>query len=89
MCIRDRSETAVQKLEERFSSLYDMPKKREDLALGEVIMSPDELIPMPEEPTCLLRYIGTDDWARPVYQDQYGKLWKDVEPVSYTHLSDS
>ena len=56
-----------------------MPKKREDLALGEVIMSPDELIPMPEEPTCLLRYIGTDDWARPVYQDQYGKLWKDVE----------
>ena len=73
------SETAVQKLEERFSSLYDMPKKREDLALGEVIMSPDELIPMPEEPTCLLRYIGTDDCARPVYQDQYGKLWKDVE----------
>ena len=42
-------------------------------------MSPNELILIPEEPTRLLHYIGTDEWARPVYQDQYGKLWKDVE----------
>ena len=73
------SEAEIQKLEERFSSLYNMPKKLDDLALDEVIMSPDELISIPEEPSRLLHYIGTDEWARPVYQDQYGKLWKDVE----------
>ena len=56
-----------------------MPKKLDELALDEVIMSPDELISIPEEPSRLLHYIGTDEWARPVYQDQYGKLWKDVE----------
>ena len=73
------SEADLRKLEERFSSLYNMPKKLDDLALDEVIMSPDELISIPEEPSRLLHYIGTDEWARPVYQDQYGKLWKDVE----------
>lgn len=73
------SEADIRKLEERFSSLYNMPKKLDDLALDEVIMSPDELISIPEEPSRLLHYIGTDEWARPVYQDQYGKLWKDVE----------
>lgn len=26
-----------------------------------------------------LNYIGTDDWDRPVYKDQYEKLWKDIE----------
>jgi hypothetical protein len=26
-----------------------------------------------------LNYIGTDGWARPVYKDQYEKLWKDIE----------
>ena len=26
-----------------------------------------------------LNYIGTDDWARPVYKDQHEKLWKDIE----------
>ncbi|MGM1023217.1 MAG: LPD11 domain-containing protein [Bacillota bacterium] len=26
-----------------------------------------------------LSYIGTDDWSRPVYKDQYEKLWKDIE----------
>lgn len=73
------SDVQVQKLEERFSSLYNMSKKLDALALDEVIMSPNELILIPEEPTRLLHYIGTDEWARPVYQDQYGKLWKDVE----------
>ena len=38
------SEADIRKLEERFSSLYNMPKKLDDLALDEVIMSPDELI---------------------------------------------
>lgn len=23
-------------------------------------------------------YIGTDDWNRPVYKDENGDLWKDV-----------
>ncbi|MGC6586623.1 LPD11 domain-containing protein [Paenibacillus sp. Dod16] len=26
-----------------------------------------------------LSYIDTDDWGRPVYKDQFEKLWKDVE----------
>lgn len=26
-----------------------------------------------------LKYIGEDYWSRPVYQDQHGHLWKDVE----------
>ena len=42
------SEADIRKLEERFSSLYNMPKKLDDLALDEVIMSPDELISIPE-----------------------------------------
>lgn len=27
----------------------------------------------------ILRYIGEDFWSRPVYQDQYNRLWKDIE----------
>ncbi|WP_156395398.1 LPD11 domain-containing protein [Paenibacillus sp. Root52] len=26
-----------------------------------------------------LNYIGTDDWDHPVYKDQNGMLWKDIE----------
>ena len=26
-----------------------------------------------------LKYIGEDYWSCPVYQDQYGHLWKDIE----------
>ena len=52
------SEAEIQKLEERFSSLYNMPKKLDELALDEVIMSPNELILIPEEPTRLLHYIS-------------------------------
>ena len=29
-----------------------------------------------------LKYKGRDSWDRPVYQDESGKLWKDVEPYS-------
>jgi hypothetical protein len=25
-----------------------------------------------------LKFIGVDDWSRPVYKDNKGKLWKDV-----------
>ncbi|MCL1884454.1 MAG: hypothetical protein FWF81_11995 [Defluviitaleaceae bacterium] len=25
-----------------------------------------------------LTFIGVDDWSRPVYRDEQGKLWKDV-----------
>lgn len=77
------SEIQVQKLEERFSSLYNMPKKLEELGLDEIIMSPDELAIIPKKSVYLLHYIGTDEWARPVYQDQYGKLWRDVELGDY------
>ena len=28
----------------------------------------------------LLRHKGRDSWDRPVYEDESGKLWKDVEP---------
>lgn len=44
------SEADLRKLEERFSSLYNMPKKLDDLALDEVIMSPDELILFQKNP---------------------------------------
>lgn len=36
--------------------------------------------PIGKENTVLeLTYIGEDCWSRPVYQDQYGHLWKDIE----------
>lgn len=28
--------------------------------------------------TLKLKPIGTDSWSRPVYEDQYGHLWKDI-----------
>lgn len=27
----------------------------------------------------ILKYIGEDFWSRPVYQDQFSRLWKDIE----------
>jgi hypothetical protein len=27
----------------------------------------------------MLKYIGEDAWSRPVYQDQFARLWKDIE----------
>ena len=32
------------------------------------------------EACLLLRHKGRDSWDRPVYEDENGKLWKDVEP---------
>lgn len=32
------------------------------------------------EACLLLRHKGRDNWDRPVYEDENGKLWKDVEP---------
>lgn len=32
------------------------------------------------EACLLLRHKGRDSWDRPVYEDETGKLWKDVEP---------
>jgi len=26
-----------------------------------------------------LNYMGTDSWNRPVYRDQHGRFWKDVD----------
>lgn len=39
-----------------------------------------------------LRFIGVDDWSRPVYRDESGRLWKDVncgcgEPSLYSASS--
>lgn len=34
-----------------------------------------------------LKYIGEDFWSHPVYQDQFGKLWKDVELGDGEHPS--
>lgn len=30
-----------------------------------------------------LNYIGEDSWSRPVYQDQFQHLWKDIELGKY------
>lgn len=73
------SEEMVKKLEEHFSSLYGSPQKLDAIALDEVIMAPDELTILSEAPTLILQYIGSDDWDRPVYQDQFERLWKDTE----------
>lgn len=27
-----------------------------------------------------LKYLGRDSWSRPVYEDDNGVLWKDVDP---------
>lgn len=32
-----------------------------------------------KEETLVLKYIGDDSWSRPVYQDQFNHLWKDVD----------
>ncbi|WP_313529279.1 LPD11 domain-containing protein [Anaerotignum sp.] len=32
-----------------------------------------------KESILVLQYIGEDYWSRPVYKDQFEKLWKDVE----------
>ena len=37
-----------------------------------------------------LRFIGTDSWGRPVYQDESGEIWKDVNlgrGTPYLHCS--
>jgi len=35
----------------------------------------------------VLKYIGEDDWSRPVYQDQFTHLWKDIELGDGDHAS--
>lgn len=34
----------------------------------------------PKVKELLLRHRGRDSWDRPVYEDEHGRLWKDVEP---------
>lgn len=34
----------------------------------------------PKVEKLLLRHKGRDNWSRPVYEDETGRLWKDVEP---------
>lgn len=29
-----------------------------------------------------LKYLGQDSWSRPVYKDESGRIWKDVDPYS-------
>ena len=35
----------------------------------------------------VLKYIGEDSWSRPVYQDQFTHLWKDIELGNYAQPS--
>lgn len=35
----------------------------------------------------VLKYIGEDSWSRPVYQDQFSHLWKDIELGNYVQPS--
>jgi len=37
------------------------------------------LVKKEEHTTLVLKYIGEDAWSRPVYQDQFKHLWKDVD----------
>ena len=57
----------IEELEKRFSSLYQNPKKLEDISLDEVIMAP-EMIKGVEDPEKCRRllpvYTVIEDWAR-------------------------
>lgn len=35
---------------------------------------------MDSEAVLHLKYLGRDSWDRPVYEDDNGVIWKDVEP---------
>lgn len=37
---------------------------------------------MSDKKEMLLRYMGRDSWDRPVYKDETGTLWKDVQPIA-------
>ncbi len=74
----------VYEMEKRFSSLYGMPKKIEDIALDMVIMGPDMLEPLDDlekERILLSVYVVIDDWCVDVEagHDEY----------SYTSLEDA
>ena len=74
----------IEELEKRFSSLYQNPKKLEDISLDEVIMAP-EMIKGVEDPEKCRRllpvYTVIEDWARD---------WeRGHDEQSYTELSDA
>ena len=46
---KPRSEVRVHEYEERFSHLYQHPKKIDELALDYAIMAPEMLVPIPDE----------------------------------------
>lgn len=33
----------------------------------------------PVTKTLIMKHIGMDDFSCPVYQDQFGRLWKDID----------
>ena len=41
--------------------------------------------PENEKEILTMNPIGIDSWSRPVYEDQYGHLWKDITLGSHTH----
>lgn len=45
------------------------------------------LVEKKEHITLVLKYIGEDAWSRPVYQDQFNHLWKDVDLGNYSQPS--
>ncbi len=39
---------------------------------------------MDNSKTVHLKFIGTDSWDRPVYREENGTLWKDLDPRAKT-----
>lgn len=59
----------------------DRYKKKETTAQKEVSHKPEKIRPeCPIVESLILRYKGRDSWDRPVYEDENGRLWKDVDP---------
>lgn len=44
--------------------------------------SKEKINTCPDENILNLTFVGRDDWDNPVYKDQMGKLWKDIEMTS-------
>lgn len=74
----------VREMEERFSSLYGMPKKIEDLSLDMVIMGPDMLEPLDDlekDRILLPMYVVVYDW--------HMEMDGDCDEYAYMQLEDA
>ena len=48
-------------------------------------MSMDSINSNEKKDILTMKPIGIDSWSRPVYEDQYGHLWKDITLGSHMH----